>query len=50
MTMLSSPWLTALQWGLLAFFIVPLIEAAMALIGAAWARFGYAQAPGKFAI
>lgn len=48
MTMLSSPALTVLQWCLLAFFVVPLIEAALAVLGAAWAHFGYAAAPGKF--
>lgn len=46
--MTTSTPLHILQWCLLAFFLVPSIEAAMMLLGALWARFGYAQAPGKF--
>lgn len=46
--MISSTLLLILQWTLLPFFLLPAIEAAMMIFGAAWAQFGYAQAPEKF--
>jgi hypothetical protein len=45
---ISSTPLLVLQWTLLAFFLLPAIEAAMMIFGAVWAHFGYAQAPEKF--
>jgi Glycosyl transferase family group 2 len=44
----SSTPLFVLQWALLAFFLIPTIEAAMMILGAVWAQFRYAQAPEKF--
>jgi hypothetical protein len=44
----SSTPLLVLQWTLLAFFLIPAVEAAMIILGAAWAEFGYAQDPQKF--
>lgn len=46
--MTHSPSLLVLQWFLLAFFLMPCVEVAMMLLGAFWAHFLYAQAPGKF--
>jgi hypothetical protein len=43
----STP-LLVLQWTLLAFFLIPAVEAAMIILGAAWAQFGFAQDPEKF--
>ena len=43
----STP-LLVLQWVLLAFFLIPCVEVAMMVLGAVWAHFLYAQAPGKF--
>ncbi|MEW1812484.1 glycosyltransferase family 2 protein [Pseudarthrobacter phenanthrenivorans] len=46
--MTDHPLLNVLQWVLLIFFMIPLIEVVLALIGAAWAHFGYEKAPEKF--
>ncbi|MFJ5963025.1 glycosyltransferase family 2 protein [Pseudarthrobacter oxydans] len=46
--MTDDPVLNILQWTLLVFFMIPLIEIALGLLGAAWAHFGYLKAPGKF--
>jgi Glycosyl transferase family group 2 len=46
--MTQSTLLLVLQWVLLAFFLIPSIEVAMMVLGAVWAHFLYAQAPGKF--
>lgn len=41
--------LEVLQWGLLAFFLVPLVEVALLIVGVAWAQFAYKKAPpGKY--
>lgn len=48
MSMLDTTELAILQWALLGFFLIPLIEAIMALFGAAWAHWGYVQNPDKF--
>jgi hypothetical protein len=48
MVMPDDPFLNVLQWVLLVFFMIPLIEVVLAVSGALWAHFGYAQAPGKF--
>ncbi len=48
MVMTDHPLLNVLQWVLLVFFMIPLIEVVLGLFGAAWAYFGYAKAPGKF--
>lgn len=48
MVMTEQPFLHVLQWVLLVFFMIPLIEVALGLIGAAWAHFGYVKAPYKF--
>ena len=40
--------LLILQWTLLIFFIIPTVEVAMMIIGAAWAQFCYTEAPEKF--
>lgn len=46
--MISSTLLHILDWTLLAFFVVPAIEAAMMIFGTAWAQFRHAEAPEKF--
>ena len=48
MLMTEDPSLNVLQWVLLAFFMIPLFEVTLGLLGAAWAHFGYVKAPGKF--
>jgi hypothetical protein len=45
---ISSTLLLVLRWTLLAFFLLPAVEAAMMILGASWAHFGYAQTPEKF--
>lgn len=36
------------EWIFFGFFLTPMAEIAMALLGSAWATFGYAQAPGEY--
>jgi hypothetical protein len=46
--MANSQPLLVLQWVLLAFFLTPLIEVIMAVVGFVWNLASYSQAPGKF--
>lgn len=48
MQMTDHPFYNTLQWVLLVFFMVPLIEVTLAIFGAAWAQFGYVKSPEKF--
>jgi hypothetical protein len=48
MNMTDSLPLLVLKWSLLAFFLTPLVEVAMAAVGAIWAVAGYTRVPGKF--
>lgn len=43
--MTQHPWLHVLQWVLLFFFMIPLLELVMMAFGALWAQIGYAKAP-----
>jgi hypothetical protein len=37
-----------LQWVLLAFFMIPLVEFAFAILGSIWSKTAYIESPGKF--
>lgn len=45
---MSGTPLFILQWVLVAFFLIPLVECLLGVLGALWSGIGYAQTPGKF--
>ncbi len=44
----ESSVIAVLQWLLFAFFLIPTVEVLLMILGAAWARWLYLRAPGKF--